>query len=87
SELEPVVNFPFPEGEDYVTLAGLVYKHLGHIPKIGDKVELDGGRLEVIGMEGHRITKIKFQDLAMNEEGNMDLVEKSLLEEEPASVD
>ena len=76
SELEPVVNFPFPEGDDYVTLAGLVYKHLGNIPKLGDKVELDGGRLEVIEMEGHRITKIKFQDLALNDEGNLDLVEK-----------
>ena len=32
-----MVNFPFPEGEDYVTLAGLVYKHLGHIPKLAIK--------------------------------------------------
>jgi len=77
SELEPVLNFPFPEGEDYVTLAGLIYKLLGHIPKIGDRVELDGGRLEVVEMEGHRITKAKFQDLALDEKGDLDLAEKS----------
>ncbi|MCB1904280.1 MAG: HlyC/CorC family transporter, partial [Gammaproteobacteria bacterium] len=77
SELEPVVHFPFPDGEDYVTLAGLVYKFLGHIPKNGDQVDLDGGRLEVVEMEGHRITKIKFQDLALNEEGKLDLADRN----------
>ena len=76
SEMEPVLNFPFPEGDDYVTLAGLIYKHLGGIPQIGSVVNLDGGRLEVAEMEGHRITKVKFQDLAINNEGQLDLAEK-----------
>jgi len=76
TELEPIVNFPFPEGDDYVTLAGLIYKKLGRIPKLGDSVDLNGGRLEVVEMEGHRIIKAKFQDLALNEKGDMDLVEK-----------
>ena len=65
SELEPLVNFPFPEG-DFVTLGGLVYHELGRIPKVGDRVELQSGRLEVMEMDKHRITKVLFQDLAVD---------------------
>ncbi len=76
SDLEPMVNFPFPEG-DYVTLGGLIYQHLGHIPEVGDEVLLDGGRLEVREMDNHRITKVLFQDLAMDEDGGVRLAEDS----------
>jgi CBS domain containing-hemolysin-like protein len=66
SELEALVNFPFPEG-DYVTLGGLVYHALGHIPTVGEAVQLDGGRLKVLEMDKHRITKVLFQDTATDE--------------------
>jgi len=67
SELEPLVNFPFPTG-DYVTLGGLVYHELGRIPAVGDAVELESGRLQVLEMDKHRITKVLFQDLAKDSE-------------------
>ncbi|MBF0310007.1 MAG: HlyC/CorC family transporter [Magnetococcales bacterium] len=60
TDLETIVNCPFPQDGDYITLAGLVYKHLGRIPNTGDAVEVSGGRLEVMEMEHHRITKIRF---------------------------
>ena len=66
SELEPLVDFPFESG-DYVTLGGLVYHALGRIPELGEVVELEGGRLEVLEMDKHRITKVLFQDTAMDE--------------------
>ena len=66
SELEPLVDFPFPSG-DYVTLGGLVYHTLGRIPTVGEVVELDGGRLKVLEMDKHRITKVLFQDTALDE--------------------
>jgi len=66
SELEPLVDFPFPTG-DYVTLGGLVYHTLGRIPTVGEVVELDGGRLKVLEMDKHRITKVLFQDTALDE--------------------
>ena len=65
SELEPLVNFPFPDG-DYVTLGGLIYHALGRIPEVGDLVELESARLEVTEMDKHRITKVLFQDLAVD---------------------
>ncbi len=76
SELEPLVDFPFPSG-DYVTLGGLVYHALGRIPAIGDVVELEGGRLKVTEMDKHRITKVLFQDTAMDEStGDVRLAEE-----------
>jgi len=60
TELEPKLNFPFPTG-DYVTLGGLINHRLGRIAEVGDVVELEGGRLEVLDMDLHRITKVRFE--------------------------
>lgn len=51
---------PQPENErgDYHTLAGMVLKHLGYIPKIGETVTLGDFILEVIDMDGRRIDKV-----------------------------
>jgi len=60
TELEPKLNFPFPTG-DYVTLGGLINKRLERIAEVGDVVDLEGGRLEVLDMDLHRITKVRFE--------------------------
>jgi len=65
SELEHLVDFPFPQGE-FVTLGGLIYHELGRIPNVGDRLALNGGRLEVRAMDKHRITQVLFQPLAMD---------------------
>lgn len=51
---------PQPEDErgDYHTLAGLILKHIGHIPKIGEKVTIGNVILEVVDMDGRRIDKV-----------------------------
>ena len=47
------------EGEhDFDTLAGFILHELERIPKTGDKLEWRGFRLEIIGMDGHRIDKV-----------------------------
>jgi CBS domain containing-hemolysin-like protein len=85
SDLESLVNFPFPDG-DFVTLGGLVYHQLGRIPQIGDEVPLEGARLQVLEMDKHRITKVLFQDLATAEDGTIGLAESiSLPDEEPVA--
>ena len=63
-ELEPRLNFPFPLG-DYVTLGGLIHHRLCRIPEVGDVVELEGGRLEVLKIDGHRISQVMFEDLTI----------------------
>ena len=68
TELEPKLNFPFPTG-DYVTLGGLINHRLGRIAEAGDTVELEGGRLEVLEMDLHRITKVRFEFQVAEEAG------------------
>ena len=77
TELEPKLNFPFPTG-DYVTLGGLVYNRLGRVPVIGDVVDLEGGRLEVLEMDNHRVTSVMFQDLGAVEGGEIHLADDEL---------
>lgn len=42
----------------YSTLAGFILHHISQVPRIGDKITLDGHVLEVIDMDGARIDKI-----------------------------
>jgi CBS domain containing-hemolysin-like protein len=41
------------------TLGGLIYAKLGRMPTKGDEVRLDGVRLVVLSMKGHRIGQVK----------------------------
>jgi putative hemolysin len=43
---------------DYRTVGGLVLTHLGHLPRIGEAVELSGFRFEVVDMDGRRIDRL-----------------------------
>jgi CBS domain containing-hemolysin-like protein len=74
-DLEPIVNYPFPLNPEYTTLGGLAYTKLGHIPQVGDTVDMDAGRLEVVEMDGHRVTKVKFTDLAVGADGKLQLAD------------
>lgn len=47
-----------PEGE-YETLAGFVLDRLGHIPFVGEAVELGGWRFIVMSMEKRRIAEVR----------------------------
>ncbi|MEU4111933.1 hemolysin family protein [Streptomyces sp. NPDC048208] len=51
------VGLRVPEGP-YETLAGLVATELGRIPQIGDSVEADGWRLDVVDASGHRAARV-----------------------------
>jgi putative hemolysin len=45
--------------EDTDTLGGLIYSKLGRIPKVGDAVALDGVKITVLSLMGHRIKKVR----------------------------
>ena len=46
------------ERTDYNTLAGMILVHIGKIPTVGDKVEIDGFLFEIVDMDGKRIDKV-----------------------------
>ncbi|MFI9392271.1 hemolysin family protein [Streptomyces bauhiniae] len=51
------VGLRVPEGP-YETLAGLVATELGRIPEVGDSVDADGWRLDVVDASGHRAARV-----------------------------
>ncbi len=53
-EVRETTGFVVPEGP-YETLAGFVLTRLGHLPTLGEFVEQDGWRFEVMALQGHRI--------------------------------
>jgi len=47
-----------PEG-DWTTLGGYAFARLGRLPRMGDRVQVPGGELEVIAMDGRRIAALR----------------------------
>ncbi|MFB7743890.1 hemolysin family protein [Streptomyces sp. NPDC056132] len=52
-----VIGLRVPDGP-YETLAGLVATRLGRIPRVGDRVELAGWRMDVVDAAGRRAARV-----------------------------
>ena len=61
-EVRTVTGVSLPEGP-YETLAGYVMATLGHVPRAGEAVEVDGHRLEVSELDGRRISRVRVTPL------------------------
>jgi CBS domain containing-hemolysin-like protein len=57
-ELRELFGFETKD-EDYDTVAGFVYHHLGKVPAAGDEVRVDGLTLRVLSVLGRRIKKVR----------------------------
>lgn len=57
-EFEDLFGVSLPEG-DYETLAGLFLSRVVRLPEAGERVNIDGLRLEVIEADTHRIRSLK----------------------------
>ena len=63
-------NEEFGQGldqDDFHTMAGFVFGHLGRAPAIGDRVEVPGLALEVLEVEGTRIERLQVEFLPASE--------------------
>ena len=49
------------ESDDFDTVGGFVYHHLGRVPHVGDVVEKEGLRLEVVSVVGRRLRSLKLK--------------------------
>jgi putative hemolysin len=58
SEFREATGLELPEGP-YETVAGFVMAELGHLPEVGEAVEVTGHRLVVIEMDGRRVAKVR----------------------------
>ncbi len=75
SDLELLLNFPFPRESGYVTIGGLVFRRLGRVPEVGDVVKIENGRLQILEIDEMRVVKVLFQILAVDEQGRWSLAD------------
>jgi len=66
-EVRTVTGVDLPEGP-YETLAGYVMACLGHVPRLGEAVEVDGHRLEVSELDNRRIARVRVTPLVAPDE-------------------
>lgn len=59
-EVRDGFNLSVPDGSAYETVGGYVMAMLGRLPVAGDRVDVPGGRLEVVRMEGRRIDRLRY---------------------------
>ena len=57
-EMAEHLNIVLPPSRDYQTLAGLLLAQLQRMPSVGDVVDAQGWRFEVIDIDGRRIDKV-----------------------------
>ncbi|MGJ9372215.1 hemolysin family protein [Nesterenkonia sp. CF4.4] len=55
-----ILELSIPEHPAYETVAGFMLLTLGRVAGLGDAVEVDGGRLAVVGVDGRRIDRLRF---------------------------
>lgn len=60
-DLKEDYQIPLPESTEYETLGGFLMATLQKIPKVGDGVEVEWKRINIVEMVGQRISKVKLE--------------------------
>ena len=66
-DLATQLRWELPRTQGVETLAGLILARLGHIPIVGETVEFEGRRFEVVGMDRHRIARVRVDPISAAE--------------------
>ena len=62
-DLNSEFDLDLPEDEDYDTVGGFVFSHLGYIPKTGEAFDYENVKFTITAAEIRRIKRIKIQKL------------------------
>jgi putative hemolysin len=62
-DLKEDYQITLPESTEYETLGGFLMTTLQKIPQVGDKVEIEGKRMNIVEMVGQRISKVKLEKM------------------------
>ena len=57
-QLNALVGADLPD-DDWDTVGGLIFGTLGHVPEVGEAIEVDGVKLKVEDMQGRRVTQVR----------------------------
>jgi len=58
SEVNRLLRLHLDEA-DYTTIGGLLFGRLGRLPKVGDRVNLQGATFEILEMDGRRVGSVR----------------------------
>ena len=56
-EFAELLGITLPTSRQYQTFAGFLLNKFGAIPNVGDKIEVEGWRFEIVDLDGRRIDK------------------------------
>lgn len=68
-DLNGDLDLDLPEDGDWDSVGGLVFSLLGHAPRVGDRVEVNGYRLIVEKVDGRRVAKLRIHLLGLPPDG------------------
>ena len=63
-EFASLLRFELPVSRHYQTVAGFLLSHFGRIPDVGDQIEAEGWRFEILDLDGRRIDKVSAVKMA-----------------------
>ena len=58
-EVNELLDIDLPEDDAYETLAGLILYRLRRIPEVGETLKVGDLKLEVLALDGPKITRVK----------------------------
>ena len=67
SDLNELLDSDLPD-DDWDTVGGLIFNTLGHVPNVGEAVDVDGYRFTVERLQGRRITRVRVTPLGDREQ-------------------
>jgi putative hemolysin len=65
-EFAHLLGVTLPPSRPYQTFAGFLLQEFGKIPGIGDRIEVDGWRFEIVDLDGRRIDKVLVSRLELH---------------------
>jgi CBS domain containing-hemolysin-like protein len=84
TDFDDLTNFGI-EDPRMTTIGGVVFRYLDRLPKVGDRVDMDGLIATVLEMDGHRLARVRIaRGLAAEDE---DVAGAETLAAEPAESD
>ena len=57
-EFADLLSLEIDADRDFETVAGLVLDEIGHLPEVGERLDLQGWTIEVVDLDGRRIDKL-----------------------------
>ncbi len=63
-DLTMQLRWDLPKAQGVETLAGLLLAQFGHIPQVGESVQMETRRFEVVAMDRHRIARVRMDPVA-----------------------